>query len=273
MSFNRENVVWQSGDGTWSRGFFTCYQLDYSRDGGDDPDPEWDVEYEHDSFQWASCGHPTEDAAVRSWNGANPRDCWTHEHSGGDDRLALCYDVMAAELEDQGARRYGRYSGLSRLNDPAILAARLDAADARLRSVDRDQLSFRLRGYANDMSGKAADALKQRALLWDRMNRLGLITPEGEQQRHETDIRERLKNLRELHDELDRQRSGLYEALDKSLDEYERKVAVMDRREERDVRTAGRQAAASGVQGRVPPGTPSGGRFAAKSRAEAEIDL
>lgn len=65
MSFNRENVTWQSKDGTWNLGFFT---VTWTGNG----DPEWDVEYDFDTFEWVSKGHPTMDAATQSWDGCNP---------------------------------------------------------------------------------------------------------------------------------------------------------------------------------------------------------
>jgi len=88
MSFNRENVIWQSKGKTWNIGFFRTAWV------GED-DPEWDVEYDFESFDWASTSHPTEEAAWRSWPGANPGgySCLTY----GDDTKALCdkYDQMA----------------------------------------------------------------------------------------------------------------------------------------------------------------------------------
>ena len=70
MSFNRENVIWKSPDGTWNRGFFVCEDTWNTDD--DDYDSEWDVEYDYGQFSWVSRGHLTEDAAVASWKGANP---------------------------------------------------------------------------------------------------------------------------------------------------------------------------------------------------------
>lgn len=35
-------------------------------------DPEWDVDYNFDAFEWASVGHPTAQAARSAWHGANP---------------------------------------------------------------------------------------------------------------------------------------------------------------------------------------------------------
>lgn len=68
VSFHRENVVWQSEDGTWNRGFYTANEQFWI----DDYDPEWDVDYDYSSFDSVSTGHPTKQAALDSWTGANP---------------------------------------------------------------------------------------------------------------------------------------------------------------------------------------------------------
>lgn len=69
MSFHRENVIWQSPDGTWNLAFYRAHEC-WSSD--EDYDPEWDVEYDYSSFSWLSRGHVSMDAARQSWNGANP---------------------------------------------------------------------------------------------------------------------------------------------------------------------------------------------------------
>lgn len=103
MSFNRENVVWQSSDGTWSRGFFTVHEMwDV-----EDFDPEWDVEYDTSTFEWASVGHATEEAAYAAWDGANPGGSTVLEWTADPGTQARCarYDVMAADLRERAARR------------------------------------------------------------------------------------------------------------------------------------------------------------------------
>lgn len=95
MSFNRENVIWQSAaTGTWGIGFFTAAWEGSEADGYDS---EWDVEYDVSSFEWASVGHRTEQAAWQSWGGANPGG-----HSvvtPATDRAACdAYDAMALRL-------------------------------------------------------------------------------------------------------------------------------------------------------------------------------
>ncbi|SDH39629.1 hypothetical protein [Microbacterium sp. 77mftsu3.1] len=66
MSTPHENVVWQSADGTWSRGF---YRADRWYDGDDD---EGRVEFDMSEFEWVSTGHATYDEAHDAWDGANP---------------------------------------------------------------------------------------------------------------------------------------------------------------------------------------------------------
>lgn len=68
MSFNRENTIWQSPDGTWNRGFYEVVWQDLNGD------PEWDVEYGGE-FWWVSIGHATREAAHAAWDGCNPGGC------------------------------------------------------------------------------------------------------------------------------------------------------------------------------------------------------
>jgi hypothetical protein len=93
MSKNRENVIWQSPDGSWNRGFF-----DYVVTG---PDDEWDVEYDHRSFNWAATGLPSEQAAREAWHGANPggyqRVPWSESNRSEIER----YEKMATDLADR----------------------------------------------------------------------------------------------------------------------------------------------------------------------------
>lgn len=89
MSFNRENVTWISRDGTWSIGFYSCYPRP------DAEDPEWDVDYDYNRFDWASTGHPNEGAARASWDGANPGGGEVVDAAGPEtDRL----DAIAAQF-------------------------------------------------------------------------------------------------------------------------------------------------------------------------------
>lgn len=70
MSCNRENVTWKGRDGKWNVGFFEFYETGDPSD--EDWDYEWDVEYDFTQFNWASTGHPTQEAARNAWDGSNP---------------------------------------------------------------------------------------------------------------------------------------------------------------------------------------------------------
>ena len=92
MSFYRENVVWESADGTWSRGFY------HVRWTGDDP--EWDVEYDFNSFDWVSTGHSDENAAHNSWRGANPGGYTEYPYEGNEETCDE-FDAMAEECGEE----------------------------------------------------------------------------------------------------------------------------------------------------------------------------
>lgn len=103
MSVNRENAVWQSADGTWSRGFYDYYDTKSYDD--EDYDYEWDVEYEYDTFTWVSAGHATEDEARAAWKGANPGGSETVEYGGtspSGELLAPQFDEMAVACAANG---------------------------------------------------------------------------------------------------------------------------------------------------------------------------
>lgn len=69
VSFNRENVIFQQPDGRWARAFYAATIV------GDDP--EWDVDYDGERFDWLRTGLPSEAAAIAAWDGANPGGCTT----------------------------------------------------------------------------------------------------------------------------------------------------------------------------------------------------
>lgn len=96
MSVNRENVIWQSENGKWNLGFFEVYE-NWS-DDDEDYDFEWDVEYNFSAFEWVSRNHATEDAALRSWDGANPGMWQTIGYSPETADQCARYDNMATDL-------------------------------------------------------------------------------------------------------------------------------------------------------------------------------
>lgn len=94
MSFNRENVIWQSKDGTWNRGFYEVIWI-----GSDDPDwdPEWDVEY-GDGFGWVKTGLPSEQAAIDAWTGANPGGHTSIEFNDVNAKVCDDLDKLAQQV-------------------------------------------------------------------------------------------------------------------------------------------------------------------------------
>lgn len=110
MSLNRENIIWQSKDGTWNRGF---YAFEPTGDtSSPDWDEEWDVDYT-DEFNWVSTGHATKEAAWNSWHGANPGGHSLLEYSRNtakecaalDEKVWRFRNPQAALKKDQRALR------------------------------------------------------------------------------------------------------------------------------------------------------------------------
>lgn len=130
MSKNHDNVTWQSADGTWSIGF---YAEDYLDCGGNeeecgDETHEWCRQFDHDRFQFVSCGHASENDAHRAWPGVNPGSStsmhpYTELSAAGrseidalDDMAAQTFDRYAAEEAERhrtGERYYARWHGVS----------------------------------------------------------------------------------------------------------------------------------------------------------------
>jgi hypothetical protein len=98
VSFCRENIIWQSKDGTWNQGFFSTVWVGSESDGYD---PEWDVEYDFTSFSWVTTGHKTFESVERAWQGANPGGGIVQDYTPEGDDDALQYDRMARECRDK----------------------------------------------------------------------------------------------------------------------------------------------------------------------------
>lgn len=106
MSFHHENATWKSPkDGLWYHAFYTRIP----GSGGEDYDPEWDDDFDFESFEWVSQGYPTADAAEQSWCGPNPggRDMITTKAGAKEcDRLARRYrDPEFARKDDLAQAR------------------------------------------------------------------------------------------------------------------------------------------------------------------------
>jgi len=101
MSFNRENVIWQSADGTWNRAFYEFYEVNQN---DEDFDPEWDVEYT-DRFNWVRTGLASEKAAEQAWHGANPGGWSVIHYTEGNAKACDALDAKAREFLAEQAPR------------------------------------------------------------------------------------------------------------------------------------------------------------------------
>lgn len=106
MSHHHENVIWQSPNGTWNRGFYERIRPAFT---DEDYDSEWDDDFDFERFEWASTGLASEQAAVDSWPGPNPGG-WTvyadptpQELSGFESALLWLRDPKAALKEARKA--------------------------------------------------------------------------------------------------------------------------------------------------------------------------
>lgn len=94
MSFNRENVTWQSKDGTWNMAFFRTTWVGSEDEGYD---PEWDVEYDYAEFSTHAyaTGQDSPDAAYQEATAAiaNPGMTLVVPHAADPERCDK-YDRM-----------------------------------------------------------------------------------------------------------------------------------------------------------------------------------
>jgi len=287
MSFNRENILWQSADGTWSHGFYECH-------GGD----EWDVVYNHDVLEYASCGHPTEDAALQSWRGVNPGGCTVLSYHPGSAAEVAKHDDMAAELEDAQReqedsggempfsfsysqdRPFHDVRGASKCDDPVSLRRRLAAADKQYADAVAEQHSLRMQGYSNDMTQELAGLDVKRAGLLNRLVDGGNLDTAAQREHRITDLSNQVAALNRELDRPERSnargggsganRAECAAARDATAAELDqvRHSPTRPRRQKGSPTTA-----PSSAPGRVAGGVPSGGQFAAKRHGEPVINL
>lgn len=173
MSYYHANVVWQSSDGTWSRGFYT----DMGAGGCDcgDETHEWCREFDSSSFQWVSTGHPTEDAAYKAWDGSNPGGCETCAYdptlpesvrlvAALDDIAARKYEQAQARAEEERSKPRTGYVGAGLYSGRGFISSRspgywgyhgppktrtLEALQKERNEIHTAWASYRLGGYAN----------------------------------------------------------------------------------------------------------------------------
>lgn len=251
MSYNHENVVWQSPDGTWARGF---YAVDYLTCGGNedacgDETHEWCREFDQNRFQWVSAGHPTADAAYRSWNGSNPGG--SSEVSGDyatAEEIARLEDMAAVLCEEEEERQATRrrdhswgYSSRSAYNGPPKRRTLVAIKRQHDQHIE-EHVGHRLGGYDN-MLDPQVDALK--AKIAERLKTAAPAEIDAYEQadaEHRDALRKRLADHKERRREQARQNSrfGMYGgyrpgALDRSRkitereDETEALIASLDK--------------------------------------------
>lgn len=98
MSYNWENVVWESKDGLWNVGFFE--RISGGSYDDDEYDSEWDDEFNLSAFCFASRCHNTSDAASRAWDGANPGGTYEVKYSRATAKDIEEYNNMAKAWND-----------------------------------------------------------------------------------------------------------------------------------------------------------------------------
>lgn len=147
MSKNRENVTWQSKDGSWNIGFYDYHEV--RGDDDEDYDSEWDVEYT-DDFHWVSAGHPSAASAQRAWRGASPGGGEEMSYNEATKDRSETYDDMAAKLYSETRQptgysrtsQYATYEGTPKQRVVKYLAD--DYYTDKLREV-----SYAADGYSN----------------------------------------------------------------------------------------------------------------------------
>lgn len=156
MSKNRENVTWQSKDGSWNIGFYDYHEV--RGDDDDEYDAEWDVEYT-DDFHWVSAGHPSAASAERAWTGASPGGGERVSYDEASKEKSEYYDDQAAKLYKDTKNppggysrtaQYGSYQGTPKQRVLKYLAS--DYYNDKLREV-----SYAADGYTNSPDPRTAD--------------------------------------------------------------------------------------------------------------------
>lgn len=91
MSVSRENVIWQSEDGTWNRGFYSYEVIG--------EDHEWDVIYDDWRFHWVRTGMKTLREAEDCWRGANPGGYDLYPYHPSSVTIRCEFDRMALQAK------------------------------------------------------------------------------------------------------------------------------------------------------------------------------
>lgn len=105
MSYNWENIKWQSKNGLWSIGFFEREPMVSSFNQDDDYDSEWEDDFDRSKFSFASVGHATPESADNSWKGANPGSSTSIPYSKKNAEEISEYEDMAKAYLDPAYAR------------------------------------------------------------------------------------------------------------------------------------------------------------------------
>lgn len=236
MSYNHENVVWQSPNGTWNRGFHPVDYYDCGEsDDCDDETHEWCRQFDEDSFEWVSSGHPSRDAAYASWTGSNPGGSsgpGSADHVEHlEDMAAVLYEKSLKEEAERGRRYGGASNSWMYASAPAYRSYEGPPRVRTLKALQRecnDLISewadYRLGGYANvtDQDRQKALNVRIRDLL------ASSSSAEGEAyEERQSAFRDSLRAKLDKHRETGRRNAGYgdsYYAAIRKRDEREREV-------------------------------------------------
>lgn len=315
MSRHHENVVWQSPDGTWNIGFHPEDHISCDSDC-DDETHEWCREFDTTSFSWVSAGHATPQAAMASWDGANPGSHTTFTYDAADPRVVEWvaeYEDMAAvrceraQRDAEEARAKGQrgalygHTGTHLATSPGYWGYRGPAKRRTLVALARERNQVERANYAYRLRGDSAMPDQRLSALQARVNEAVRGSTPQEMEAYLATQQERRDGLDELlrtHREAEarrlraRSRSWSPYGYDRKAEERRRaritaeeaietKIAEVDATREkqrqaltaRDTTATATAKKTAGPQGRVAKGVPTGGQFAASSRAEAQVAL
>lgn len=117
MSYNWDNVTWQSKDRSWNRGFFKRISMADHPGAWEDPDagydPEWDDDFDHSHFALVNTGFATEEEANDSSGPCGNPGWSTSMKYWGNAKACQALDKLAAKadkIDSPATRRRNRYA-------------------------------------------------------------------------------------------------------------------------------------------------------------------
>lgn len=165
MSYNWDNVIWQSADGSWSRGYYERISRADSPDSweDDDYDSEWDDDFTHDSFDTVRTGFLTEDAAFDWEPHGNPGSFWQIFYKGNSkeckalDQLAFFHanpDELKKHLRKEFLRKNREhFKALASEWTPDLMRGYLDSHRRLEVQIKGDDNAFEQWGSSSTVAG------------------------------------------------------------------------------------------------------------------------